>query len=66
MRSLLPRGCLAIQQQVCYDICVGRKGLRRTPRNAYRSEVMYMSDFEMLSIFLMILSLVVKLLKKDN
>ena len=33
---------------------------------AYRSEVMYMSDFEILSIFLMVLSLVVVLLKQDK
>ena len=51
---------------MCYNTAVGRKGLRRTPRNAYRSGVMCMSDFEMLSIFLMILSLVVTLLKKDK
>lgn len=51
---------------VCYNGCVGRKGLRRAPRNAYRSGVMGMSDFEMISIYLMILSLVVLLLKKDK
>jgi len=42
---------------------VGMKGLRRAPRNAYRSEVIGMSDFELIMIALTVLSIVVDLLK---
>ena len=45
---------------------VGRKGLRRTPRNIVQKRGDCMSDFEMISIYLMILSLVVVLLKKEK
>ena len=54
-------------RKTCYTCCVGRKGLRRSPRKSVQeSEVRFMSDFEMISVFLMILSFVVVLLKKDK
>ena len=43
-----------------------QEGLMADPRNAYRSGGDGMSDFEMISIYLMVLSLVVLLLKKDK
>ena len=45
---------------------VGRKGLRRTPRNIVQKRGDYMSDFEIISINLMILTLVAALLKRDK
>lgn len=49
-----------------YNPFVGRKGLRRAPRNIVQKRGDCMSDFEILSINLMILTLVVALLKRDK
>ena len=54
---------LVTHRALCYNALVGRKGLRRAPRNAYRSEVISMSDFELIMIALTVLSIVVDLLK---
>ena len=50
-------------EDMLYLLC-RQEGLTAAPRNAYRSGGDDMSDFEMISIYLMILSLVVLLLKK--
>ena len=51
---------------VWYNGAVGRKGLRRAPRNNVQKRGDCMSDFEIISINLMILTLVVALLKRDK
>ena len=60
------RSLLLKSGTIWYNGVVGRKGLRRAPRNSVQKRGDCMSDFEIISINLMILTLVVALLKRDK